>query len=357
MLDLEELIASLPARPRVEELLGEFVPPARFAEKRFGNYRPAHASQQHARTRLEALAAELAGPARPGILERVRRRWAAPPRGHGIYVDGGFGVGKTHLLAAVWHEAPYPKVYLSFDELVYFIGLLGVDEARRAFAAQRLAAVDEWELDDPGNLKLALAFLRGALDDGLRLVVTSNTLPLELGAGRFNQKDFLREIEELSAAFEVVRMEGDDYRHRHFEAAPGKEYYLSAERLEAYARGAGPRALLVGFGELLAGLGRVHPIRFAGLLDHVEALYLRGVDSIGNLTDALRWVHFVDTLYDSAIPLRASGAVPLGSLFRADALAGPYGRKLSRCLSRMEELLGERSEERGARSEKLGVRC
>jgi cell division protein ZapE len=340
VLDLQELIEALPARPAVEELLGEFVPPARFADKRFGNYQPAHPSQRGALQRLERLAAELRR-SQSGVLERLRRRWSVPRPGSGIYLDGGFGVGKTHLLAAVWHEAPFPKAYLTFDELMYFIGLVGVEEARRGLATHRVAAVDEWELDDPGNLKLALAFLRGAMADGLRLVVTSNTLPLELGAGRFNQKDFLREIEELSGAFEVVRMEGDDYRHRHFDAAPGKEYFLSAERLEERARAAGPRALLVGFEELLAGLGRVHPIRFAGLIDHIEALYLRGVDAVGNLSDALRWVHFIDTLYDSAVPLRASGSVPLGALFRPDALAGSYGKKLSRCLSRMEELLGE----------------
>ena len=339
MLQLQPLIDALPTRPAVEELLGEFVPPARFAEKRFGNYRPAHPSQQAAMDRLARLAEELRAREDRGVLERIRRRWNSPRRGHGVYLDGGFGVGKTHLLAAVWHEAPYPKAYLTFDELVYFIGLVGVEEAGGAFASQRLVAVDEWELDDPGNLKLALAFLRGALAGGVRLVVTSNTLPLELGAGRFNQKDFLREIEELSAAFEVVRMEGDDFRHRHFEAAPGKKYLLSEERLAEYARAAGPRALLVGFAELLAGLGRVHPIRFAGLVDRIEALYLRGLGPLEGLPDALRWVHFIDTLYDSAVPLRASGSVPLGSLFRAVAITGPYGKKLSRCLSRMEELL------------------
>lgn len=343
-MELEALIAALPARPRAEELLGEFVPPARFAEKGFDNYLPANESQRAARDRLQALAAELQAAARKGGLQRLLGRWRAPDRGHGVYLDGGFGVGKTHLLAAVWREAPYPKVYLTFDELVFFIGLVGVEEARRAFGTQRLAAVDEWELDDPGNLKLALAFLRGALADGLRVVVTSNTLPLELGAGRFNQKDFLSEIEELSSAFEVVRMRGDDYRHRHFEADPGREYFLSDGRLAELAGAAGPRALHVDFRGLLAALGRVHPIRFAALVDAIEALYLRAVHPIVSLTEALRWVHFVDTLYDSAVPLRASGSVALGGLFRPDALAGPYGKKLSRCLSRMEEMLGEGGE-------------
>lgn len=341
MPDLEELIASLPARPRVEELLGGFVPPTRFSEKSFGSYQPAHPTQAAAEERLRRLAAELQESAAGGLMKRLRRSFAGPRRGHGVYLDGGFGVGKTHLLAALWHAAPYPKAYLSFDELVHFIGLVGVEEARRGFSTQRLAAVDEWELDDPGNLKLALAFLRGAMADGLRVVVTSNTLPLELGAGRFNQKDFLSEIEELSSAFEVVRMEGDDYRHRHFEADPGREYFVDDERLAGAAAEVGSGALHVGFDELLAGIGRVHPIRFAALVDPVEAIFVRGVRPVVAMTDALRWVHLVDVLYDAAVPFRASGSLALGALFPSQALQGPYGKKLSRCLSRMEEMLGE----------------
>jgi cell division protein ZapE len=344
VLDLDTLITALPVRPQAEELIGGFVPPARFSSKRFSDYAPSHPTQAEAARRLESLAQEMQARAGGGLLGRMRRRWGAAERGSGVYLDGGFGVGKTHLLAALWHAAPFPKAYLSFDELVYFIGLVGVEEARRAFAEQRLAAVDEWELDDPGNLKMALAFLRGALADGLRVVVTSNTLPLELGRGRFSQKDFLSEIEELSAAFEVVRIEGEDYRHRRFEAHPGKGYFLDPDRLRAEAGAAGPRALHTGFRTLLDALSRVHPIRFAGLIDHLEALFLERITRIDQLTDALRWVHFVDTLYDSAVPLRASSEVPLGGLFPAPFIDGPYGKKLSRCLSRMEEMLGEEPE-------------
>ena len=339
--NLDELIARLQPRPRVEELLGGFVPPARFADKSFESYTPAHPSQEAAEVRLRRLAGELQEKAVSGLSARLRRRLRGPERGSGVYLDGGFGVGKTHLLASLWHAAPYPKAYLSFDELVHFIGLVGVEEARRGFATQRLAAVDEWELDDPGNLKLALAFLRGALADGLRVIVTSNTLPLELGAGRFNQKDFVAEIEELSSAFEVVRIEGEDYRHRHFEADPGREYFLSDERLGARAAEVGDGALHVGFEDLLVALPRVHPIRYAALVDPVTAVFVSGVRPVTALPDALRWVRLIDVLYDAAVPFRASGQLALGSLFAADTLRGPFGKKLSRCLSRMEEMLGE----------------
>jgi cell division protein ZapE len=341
VLRLDELIASLPQRPDAAAILQGFVPPARFAAKRFDNYDPRDPSQTAARERLRALAEELRVSRSGGLVSRLRARLGARERGSGVYLDGGFGVGKTHLLAAFWNEAPAPKAYLSFDELVFFIGLVGVEQARAAFAGWRVAAIDEWELDDPGNLKIALAFLRGALQDGLRVVVTSNTLPLQLGAGRFSQKDFRAEIEELASAFEVVRIEGTDYRHRHFEADPGKEYFLEDRDLEVI-EGDEERALLVPFDDLLAALGAVHPIRYAAIVDRVGALFLAGMDRVDSLASALRWVHFVDTLYDSAVPLRASSRVPLASVFPEDFARGPYGKKISRCLSRLEEMLGEK---------------
>ena len=88
---------------------------------------------------------------------------------------------------------------------------------------------------------------------------------------------------------------------------------------------------------------------FKSFADQTRFVFEPGVNAVigpngsgkSNMADAIRWVHFIDTLYDSAVPLRASGTIALGALFRADDLAGPYRKKLSRCLSRMEEMLVE----------------
>ncbi|HEU0014870.1 MAG TPA: cell division protein ZapE [Longimicrobium sp.] len=338
---LPDLLQRIPPRPDAAELLAGFVPPPRFADKRFENYAPdpRHPSQAAALARLRRLADELH--AAGGGWSRLRAAFGGRARGSGVYLDGGFGVGKTHLLAAVWHASPGPRAYLSFDELVHTLGLLGVERTREAFRGHRLIAVDEWELDDPGNLRLALAFLRGALADGARVVTTSNTVPDELGRGRFSQKSFAAEIEELAGAFETLRVEGDDYRHRRFEADPGRAYFLDSSALDAASAAAGERGLRVRFGELLAGLGQVHPIRFAALVDEIGALVIEDVRPITELFDGLRWVHFVDKLYDAAVPLAASAEIGLGELFPREWLAGPFGKKFSRCLSRMEEMLGE----------------
>ena len=71
-------------------------------------------------------------------------------------------------------------------------------------------------------------------------------------------------------------------------------------------------------------------------------LLLKGVRPMTDQYDGLRWVHFVDKLYDNAVPFAATGKAGLTELFPAAWLNGPYGKKFSRCLSRMEEMLGER---------------
>jgi cell division protein ZapE len=343
LIDLDSLIAGLPARPDPAALVAGFVPPPRFAAKRFADYvpDPRHPSQARAAARLREVAAELRSGG--GVGRRLRALFGGGEAGTGVYLDGGFGVGKTHLLAALWHESPAPSAYLSFDELVHTIGLLGVEGTRAAFRGRRLVAVDEWELDDPGNLKMALAFLRGALADGVRVATTSNTIPDELGRGRFDQKSFTGEIEELSGAFEVLEIEGEDFRHRRFTADPGRAYFLDERGVDEALTRAAPRALAADFPALAAALGQVHPIRFAAMAEAVDEVLVRGMEPVASLFDGLRWVHFVDKLYDRAVPLAMTSTVALGELFPPSFLAGAYGKKFSRCLSRMEEMLGEGS--------------
>jgi cell division protein ZapE len=342
VLTLEGLLSSVGSRPDPGKLIEHFVPPPRFEGKDFSSYQPRHATQTRAAARLRGLAGELAAtamPTRPGLLRFFGRRGmsrAQRPKGRGIYLDGGFGVGKTHLLSALWNAGPAPKFYLSFDELMYFIGLLGTQAAADAFRGARLIAIDEWELDDPGNLKMALAFIRAAIEDGACIAVTSNTLPLDLGAGRFSQKDFKAEVEELASVFEVIRVEGEDYRHRH---------YAGASAVGGGADGAAdPPAdgrLRTTFRELMTGLGTVHPSRFREVVAPVRTIALDGIDPLAGLADALRWVHFIDSVYVNRTQLRTEREVRLDQLFADEAVRGPFGKKLLRCVSRLEELLSE----------------
>jgi cell division protein ZapE len=316
----------------VSGLLAEFVPPPHFAQERFATYRPdpAQPSQAAAVAALEAFAARIAAPAPKKSLFRR----AAPPEGRaGIYLDGGFGVGKTHLLASLWHAVPGPASFGTFVEYTNLVGALGFRTAVEALSGNRLVCIDEFELDDPGDTVLMSTLLGELVAAGVSLAATSNTLPDKLGEGRFAAEDFLREIQGLSAHFDVLRVEGEDYRHRGLPEAPAP---LTDEEVIAFA-GRNPATVLNAFADVTAHLATVHPSRYGAMLDGLGALALTGVRTLTDQAQALRMVVLVDRLYDRDIPVVASG-VPLDRIFAADMLSGGYRKKYYRAVSRLVAL-------------------
>jgi cell division protein ZapE len=317
-----------PARIGVDGL----VPPPRFDRATFASYEPQHPSQRQALDGLQAFAADA------GRGAGFRFFWQRTEPGAGRYLDGGFGVGKTHLLAATFHAADVrEKLYLSFQELVYLIGVLGMEEAQATFASCRLLCIDEFELDDPGNTLIVKSFLAPFFAGGGNVVTTSNTPPEAQGAGRFNADDFRREIQSIAARFTVLPVGGPDYRERiaQGELADATEW----EQRRAQTDASEPRVVAT-FDELQAFLGSVHPVRYRGVLRQIGTLYVRGVRPIRDQSDALRFVHFIDKLYDLEVDLIASGNVRLRDLFDATYRRGAFQKKYDRCLSRLGELLG-----------------
>ena len=324
------LVERTPQVP-ASQLVGALVPPPRFDAARFETYvpDPAQPSQAAAVAALQGFAGRMAQPPRRRLFGRPR-----PPEGPtGVYLDGGYGVGKTHLLAALWHVAPEPKAYGTFVELTNLVGALGFAAAVEALSGHRLLAVDEFELDDPGDTVLVSTFLTKLADAGVRLAATSNTLPEALGEGRFAAQDFLREIQGLAARFTAMRIDGEDYRHRGLPAAPPP---ADDEEVERRAR-AEPGASLDDFEALLEHLSRLHPSKYGALLDDVALVCLRGVRGVDDQSAALRLVVLADRLYDRDLPVVTSG-VPLDTLFPDELLRGGYRKKYKRAISRLTAL-------------------
>src|SRR5271166_2624937 len=96
-------------RPTVspERLIAQLTPPPTFADASFAGYHPDPAEP----TQRAAVAAcrrfcESAVERRAGRKKLFGRRVVLP--GVGLYLDGGFGVGKTHLLASAYYQLPGP---------------------------------------------------------------------------------------------------------------------------------------------------------------------------------------------------------------------------------------------------------
>ena len=315
------------------------MPPRHFADTRFSTYRanPEYPSQAAALARLEQIGREIATPPATGLRALVQRKRTP----HAVYMDGGFGVGKTHLLTSLTHAVrealgSQAAAYGTFVEYTNLVGALGFLPTVEALATKKLVCIDEFELDDPGDTVLMSRLLRELADRGVALAATSNTLPEALGEGRFAAEDFLREIQALAARFEVLRVDGEDYRHR---TVVTDSQPLEADVVEATAT-ARPGATLDSFDDLLAHLATVHPSRYGALLDDVELVALTDVHPVPRQDVALRLVVLVDRLYDRDVPVLLSGSGETG-LFTDEMLRGGYRKKYYRALSRLGALAEE----------------
>jgi AFG1-like ATPase len=141
-----------------ERLIAQLRPPPTFAEVSFATYRPdpaeptqaaaVGACQDFCRQAVERPA---------GRRKLLGKRVVLP--GVGLYLDGGFGVGKTHLLASASYQLPgdgpdapsCPKAFAKFGELTQLAGVFGFVECIDPLAHYTAVCIDEFELDDPGN--------------------------------------------------------------------------------------------------------------------------------------------------------------------------------------------------------------
>ncbi len=308
-----------------EELMRQLMPPPEFEHATFDSYRP---DPQFPSQELALKAAKQFATVSTG---RLFGRAASAP---GVYLDGGFGVGKTHLLASIWHQFKGKKAFGTFLEYTSIVGFLGFQEAVRRLGEFSLICIDEFELDDPGDTMILSRLLKELSAKGVKFAATSNTPPNALGEGRFAAEDFAREITGLGERFQVLQIDGEDYRHRDPEShAPA----LSRDDLNTwiFSRQGG---FIDDFDELLAHLATLHPTKYRKLLTPVQCLAIHGLYELQDQVPALRFVVFVDRLYELQIPVRGAGSVAITEVFSNSMIQGGYRKKYLRAVSRLGAL-------------------
>ncbi len=312
-----------------DALIDEMVPPSTFDDVSFDSYipDPKEPSQAQAVAKARDFVAR-ASKARSGKKGLFSRK--APSQGIGLYLDGGFGVGKTHLLASIYHSMPEPKSFATFVEVTHVVGALGFVNAVERLSKHTVLCIDEFELDDPGDTMLVSRLLTELTAKGVSVVATSNTLPGQLGEGRFAAQDFLREIRKLSAVFETIRVDGPDYRHRDLPPAPDPRTESALVDIADSTEG----ATLDDFDALCDHLSTLHPSKYKDLVDGVSLVCITGVHPAKDQSVALRLVVLADRLYDAHVPVTVSGA-KLDEIFTDEMLAGGYRKKYLRATSRL----------------------
>lgn len=316
------------------EIVDHLTPPRQFLSATVDSYRPdpAYPSQAAAVEAVRQFATSWL-PSASRFFSRRRGADVLP----GLYLDGGFGVGKTHLLAALWRLAPGRKYFGTFIEYTALVGALGYAATVGLLRGATLICIDEFELDDPGDTRLMSRLLNELSASGTRIAATSNTPPNALGDGRFAAVDFLREIDSLAAKFTTVRIDGLDYRRR---ALDGHAGTVTEDELRQRLDSAGGAVTLDSFDAVLRVLSSIHPSRYAKLVNGLTAIGIRDGAEFTSQTDALRFVAFVDRLYDAQVAVYSTG-LPLDQVFAEDMLAGGYRKKYLRAMSRLITLTSD----------------
>lgn len=126
-----------------DEILADFRPPKKFNSASLQNYIPHvdYPTQQAAQEQCRQFAQKNFSPSAVGkkrnIFQIFNLKVQVKP-GRGIYLDGGFGVGKTHLLVSLFNMCCGVKYYGTFIEYTSLIGAMGYSEALLSFQKRNL---------------------------------------------------------------------------------------------------------------------------------------------------------------------------------------------------------------------------
>ncbi len=140
----------------------------------------------------------------------------------------------------------------------------------------------------------------------------------------------------MSDSFQTLRIDGVDFRQR---AIDGHAVALEDAAYNAAVEAAAADGAVSddAFDDLIRHLAQVHPSRYIRLIDGLHRVGLRGVRQLTDQSEALRFVAFVDRVYDAQIPILATG-VGLDAVFSDEMLAGGYRKKYLRAISRLNAL-------------------
>lgn len=325
----------------------------------------ADAAQAAAVDALQAVYEQLL--ARPPRRKLVTRQLVWPPV-NGLYLWGGVGRGKTHLMDAFHESLPFEaKQRTHFHRF-----MLEVHERRRHYpdardplkrvaadiaARVRVLCFDEFYVSDIADAMILGRLFEALFKRGVTLVATSNCAPDGLYLNGLQRANFLPAIETLKRHVRVLNVDGGvDYRLRALTRAElyhwpndtrADDIFAAAFEdiapepgtpgapLEIHGRTLHSRRLADGvawfdFAELCEG-----PRSAADYIELAREYHTVLLSNIPQLTleredPARRFINLVDEFYDRGVKLLLSAEVAQEQLYLGRKLVFEFQRTQSR---------------------------
>ncbi|WP_025270282.1 AFG1/ZapE family ATPase [Hippea sp. KM1] len=336
-ISLNELDFSSP----IETIINQNTIPPKFKGCSFDNYIPNkdYPSQKQAKERLIELVQQIETFKRKTPKNKLLRKLIKTSKPPHIYLDGVFGVGKTHLLASIGNAYRGKKLFISFSELMYLIAYYTLLDVVDMLSQYDIVLLDEFEVDDPGDAMMGINFIREINKTDTVVIATSNTLPSQLGARKLDMLTFKARMGSLINSFETIIIDGEDYRFKQ----PSLNFSISNSNLKEIFGKYQPKEklkLYVNFEELIEKLKEIHPTRYRNIAYSLDALFIENLRPFNDmeLMDALRFTYLIDMLYYGDVNIFASSNIDnIWNLFHQDLKEGKFKTKIGRCLSRLEE--------------------
>ncbi len=308
--------------------------------------------------------------ARVGFLERIKlapRSRLAPVKG--LYLWGGVGRGKTHLVNEFYKSLSFPKklrvhFHLFMQKLHGELKKLPATPdpvprvAETLSKKTRILCLDEFHVTDITDAMLLGRLLTALFERGVTLVTTSNIAPDELYRDGLQRERFIPAIELIKEHTRVICLDGDeDYRLRYLEHAEIYHFPLDAQADSSLLKsfqGLRPEGV-VEAGTIQVDDRPIASVRYAdgiawfnfkvlcdeprGTIDYIEiarcfhTVFIADIPKMGDddKDKVARLIRLVDVLYDHNVNLVVSAdAAPAGIYTSTSPLAFDFARTQSR---------------------------